>query len=157
MISGTDELAALFNVFHDGVITEASFMGQDLLLTIRISYLAQRIAPNFTTFSVRLDRVEDMSFTTWPKDSAAVPEVLRDASAIFEPPLDILNGESSDGYVQVVCNQPSSRMPHCGGTLSFRATSATVSDQNRKPYSLAELTALARAYWDDWSERNSKR
>jgi hypothetical protein len=157
MISGTDELAELFNVFHDGVITKASSVDQDLLLTVRISYLAQRIAPNFTTFNVRLHQVEGMSFATWPKDSAVVPEVLREVSAIFDPPLDILSGESADGHVQVVCNQPSLQTPHCGGTLSLRATSATVSDQSGKHYSLAELAALARAYWDEWSERNSKR
>jgi len=155
MISGTDDLAALFNIFHDGVITEASFVDQDLLLNVRISYLAQRIAPDFTTFAVRLDRVEEVSFATWPKDSTASPEVLLDPSAIFYPHLDILSGESTNGYVQVVCNQPSSKTPHCGGTLTFRATSAMVWDQNRKQYSLAELAALARAYWKDWSERNS--
>lgn len=157
MISGTDDLAELFSILHDGVISEASFVDQDLLLTVRISYLAQRIAPNCTTFSVRLDRVEDMSFTTWPKESGAASEVLRDASAIFEPPLDILSGESADGYVQVVCNQPSSQTRHCGGTLSLRTSSATVWDQNRKQYSLTELAGIARAYWEDWSERSSKR
>lgn len=157
MISGTDELAELFNILHDGVINEASFVDRDLLLTVQISHLAQRIAPNLTTFSVRLDRVEEMSFATWPKDSGAAPEVLRDVSAIFDPPLDILSGESADGYVQVVCNQPSSGTRHCGGTLSLRASSATVCDQNRKQYSLAELAAIAHAYWEDWSERSSKR
>jgi hypothetical protein len=101
MIFGADDLAALFNVFHDGIITEASFVDQDLELNVRISYLAQRIAPDFTAFAVRFSGVDEVSFATWPKDSAYSPEVLREVSAIFYPRLDILSGESSDGYVAV--------------------------------------------------------
>lgn len=155
IISGVDDLAALFNVFHDGLIVEASSVDEDLLLTVRISYLAERIAPEFTTFAVRLHHVEDLSFSTWPKDSAASPEVLRSASAIFHPHLDILGGDPSDGRVRVTCNQSSSETPHCGGTLTFRATSAMVCDQDLKSYSIADLSTLADAYWKDWSERDS--
>ena len=145
----------LFNIFHDGVISDALFVDQGLQLNVRIAYLARRIAPDFTTFAVRLGGVEDLSFATWPKDLTAPPEILREVSAIFYPHLDILSGESSDGYVHVVCNQPSSDTPHCGGTLKFRATSAVVCDQSAKQYALVELETLARAYWDDWSKRNS--
>jgi hypothetical protein len=155
IILGVDDLPALFNVFHDGVIVDASSVDEDLLLTVRISYLAERIAPGFTMFTVRLHKVEEVSFSSWPKDSAAPPETLRSLSAIFYPHLDILSGEPSSGYVRVVCNQSSSETPHCGGTLTFRATSAVVCDQNRKSYSLADLSTLADTYWKDWSERNS--
>jgi hypothetical protein len=155
IISGVEDLAALFNVFHDGVIVQAASVDEDLLLTVRISYLAERIAPGLATFTVRLHHVEELSFSTWAKDSAAPPEVLRSPSVIFYPHLDILSGEPFDGHVRVVCNQSSSQASHCGGTLTFRATSGTVCDQNRKSYSIAALSALADAYWNGWTERNS--
>lgn len=156
VISGVEDLAALFNVFHDGVIVAASEVGQDLLLQVEIRYLAERVAPEFTTFSLRLQHVEDLSFSTWPNDSAATPEVLRVPAAIFYPELDILSGEPSGELVQVVCNQSSTETAHCGGTLTFRAASALVCDQSSKPYSLAELMRLAEAYWKEWGERYSR-
>jgi hypothetical protein len=110
----------------------ASVQGDDLLLTVQIRYLAQRIDPAFTTFAVQLRLVEALRFSTWPKDSAAPPEVLREARAIFSPELDILSGESSDGLVRVACNQPSPQATYRGGELVFRAASAVVRDQDGK-------------------------
>lgn len=154
-IAGIDELAQLFSIFHDGVIIDAAVQGNDLLLTVRISYLAQRIQPGFTTFAVHLHEVEGLSFCTWPK-AAAPSETLRDPPSIFSPPLDILSGEVSDGCVRVVCNQPSALTAHCGGTLTFRAESATVSDEQGRLYSTVDLAALATAYWDEWGQRAQK-
>ena len=74
MITGVNDLAELFSIFHDGVVTEASALDHDLQLTVKISYLAQRIQPHLTTFTVRLHQLEDLGFSTWPKDSAAPPQ-----------------------------------------------------------------------------------
>ena len=153
MIHGVEELAQLFSIFHDGVVTQPQASGDNLLLRVEISYLAERIQPGFTVFQVCLHRVEDLSFVTWPKDAAAAPQILHDIEDIFNPELDILSGDIAEDRVHVVCNQASPSTPHCGGTLTFRAASAAVTDEKGTPYSLADLAIISRAYWDEWSAR----
>jgi hypothetical protein len=156
MITGVEDIAELFSTLHDGVVVDASTDGGDLVMRVKITYLAERIEADFTTFTVRLFQVEDIGFLTWPNDAASAPQTLHDLSAIFVPSLGILSGKTADGRVEVVCNQPSPQTLHSGGVLSFRAVSADVIDQAGKHYSLAELGALSDAYWKDWSERNSQ-
>lgn len=145
------------SAFHDGIILEASSAERDLSLRVRITYLAQRIEPASKFFFVRLHDVRELAFETWPEDDSLAPETLHGVTQIFTPPLDILSGEVRNERVQAVCNQPSSSTAHCGGTLSFRAASATVSDENGKQYSLKELFELADGYWRDWENRSKDR
>lgn len=86
----------------------------------------------------------------------ATPQVLHDPAEIFVPTLDILSSEVDEGYVKVDCNQSSSRTAFCGGTLSFHATSAEITDQASRHYTIEELSTLSEAYWNDWSERSAK-
>lgn len=156
MIESVEELADLFSILHDGVIVEAVVENRDLTLRVEIRYLTQRIRSDFTTFVVRLAGVEDLAFTTWPNDASLLPQLLRDASEIFVPALDILSGELKEGLIHVACNQPSPKAPYCGGTLAFRAKSAEVSDELGKRYSHSELVELARGYWDEWKRGNER-
>ncbi|HET9959552.1 MAG TPA: hypothetical protein VFQ61_33905 [Polyangiaceae bacterium] len=105
---------------------------------------------------MRLHEVQGLAFVTWPKEDSAAPQVLHDITAIFVPPLGVLSGEARGEGVEVVCNQPSPLTEHCGGTLSFRATAAQVSDQNGNLHSLESLASVADAYWKDWSARTPK-
>jgi len=157
LIGSVGEIAELFSLFHDGVIVEASGEGHDLELRVRIAYLAERVAPGFTTFVVRIHGVEDLAFVTWPNEASAGPQTLRRIAEIFVPPLDILSGDVVAGRIEVVCNQPASSALHCGGTLAFGAQSADVIDHNGKHYSVAELAAIADAYWRDWADRTARR
>jgi hypothetical protein len=157
VIAGIEELAELFSVFHDGVVEHADLEGGELLMRVRVTYLAAQVQEDFTTFVVRLSGVEDLAFSTWPKDAAATPEVLHAPDEIFKPPLDLLSGKATTGHLEIDCNQPARSAPHCGGTLTLRATSATVIDEAGKNWSLSELTALADAYWAEWKERNARR
>jgi hypothetical protein len=100
-IAGLDNIAKLFSIFHDGVIVDASPQGEDLRLTVRLSYLAERVQPGFTTFTLLLRQLEELSFSTWPKESSVPPETLRDVHTFFSPPLDILSAEPSNCHVQV--------------------------------------------------------
>lgn len=157
MIGSVGDLAELFSLFHDGVIVDASGDGHDLELRVRITYLAERIAPGFTTLIVHIHEVEDLAFVTWPKEPSAAAQTLRGLAEIFAPPLEILSGEVVADRIEVVCNQPAASALHCGGMLAFRVTSADVIDQNGKHYSLAELAEIADAYWKDWTHRTSRR
>jgi len=158
-VTGLEDLAGLFSVLHDGTIVDAmtdGTDGTDLVLLVKIPYLAARIQTGLTTFGIRFSSVEDLTLATWPNDPAAVPDILRTVAEIFVPPLDILSGDVVAGRLEVACNQSSPKSNYCGGTLSFLTTSAVVTDQNGKSYALADLCDLAEGYWKDWSERSSK-
>jgi transcriptional regulator with XRE-family HTH domain len=156
VVTGLEKLGDLFSILHDGAIVQATTDGPDLVLQVEITYLAARIQQGLTTFGVRLSNVEDLRFATWPNDPRATANVLCTVTEIFVPPLDILSGKVVAGRLEVACNQSSPESHYCGGTLSFRAASAVVSDQNGKHHSLAQLRALAEGYWKDWSQRSSK-
>lgn len=155
MIAGIEKLAELFSLLHDGVVEHAEFDDGELLLRVRITYLAARVQKGFTTFVVRLSGVEDLAFSTWPKDPAATPAMLHAPAEIFSPPLDILNGKATEGRLVIDCNQPARSAPHCGGTLSVLVASATVVDEGGKDWSISELTALSDAHWAEWRRRNT--
>jgi hypothetical protein len=157
VIVGIEELAGLFSVLHDGVVQHAELDDGELLLRVRVTYLAGRVQEGFTTFAVRLSGVEDLAFSTWPKDAEAAPRLLHAPDEIFIPPLDLLSGKATEGHLRIDCNQPAPSAPHCGGTLTLRATAATVVDEAGKNWSLSDLTALADAYWAEWRERNAQR
>ena len=50
-------------------------------------------------------------------------------SKIFEPKLDILEGNIKENQIQVVCNQASPNYDYCVGELYFSAVSAVVIDE----------------------------
>ncbi len=152
MISGTEGLSDIFSVFHDGGITRYSANGANLELEVEVPYLAERVNPAFRSFRVALLQVQNLSFTTWPKDREAEPSILRLLSQIFEPELEILSGEVDGELIKVICNQSDAGGDYCGGELFFSAVGATVTDEGGKEYSIDELRQLSSEYWQKWSD-----
>jgi hypothetical protein len=153
-IEGSANICNVFSIFHDGGIVHCHEENGSLLLEIEIQYLAERISPAFRKFVVLLEHVKDVCFSTWPSDLKSEPEVLKDITSIFHPELEILEGNLREGKIQVVCNQHSPEFDYCGGELYFSAASAEVIDEGGKSYSLDELDALCKGYWDEWESRN---
>lgn len=153
-IEGRENIRDIFSIFHDGVIGSCALNGDELTLDIAIRYLAERVKPGFRTFRVRLFGVSNVRFSTWPDDLQSAPVVLTDIQQIFEPDLDILEGNANGDEIEIVCNQPSPAFSYCGGELRFRCLCAEVTDESGKYYSIEELSALCEGYWDDWSRRN---
>lgn len=151
MIICTDDIAALFNVFHDGDFTGAMYDGSDFLCEIGIPYLASRIDPNFDVFHLRLHGFRDSSLAVWPKDPADEPWIIFEPVSIFVPEPEILSGEVDGQYIKVYCNQGGPSMNYSGGELRFQCDGATVVDQSGKEWSLSELIDLSASYWEDWS------
>lgn len=149
MIEGMQNVSDIFSIFHDGILVHHQCDGDDLVLTIEILYLAERVSQTFTKFRVRLHRCEGVSFTTWQNDSKSDPTRLDDLDLIFRPDLDIFRASVKADTIEVVCNQDDADCDFCGGILAFNANRATVEDEAGKSYSLDELNALCKAYWDD--------
>lgn len=153
-IEGLDNIKTVFSVLHDGEICHSIEDGSKLELEVHIQYLAERVNREFRKFSVVLEDVENLGFTTWPDDAKADPDVLTDATLMFTNELEILSGEIENNEIKVACNQPLPGLGYCGGFLYFRAKSATVKDVSGKTYSIEELCSLSDSYWDDWANRN---
>ena len=155
-IDGIENIKEVFCIFHDGVIVSGGLTGGEMRLEVRIQYLAGRVDPHYRKFQVVLKGVENVRFITWPNDTESQPRVLRNIGKIFEPDLDILNGSVKEDHVHVVCSQPSPTHDYCGGELCFIAGQSIVTDEAGKSYSMEELDALARDYWDDWEKSSQK-
>ena len=156
-IIGNDKIHEVFSVFHDGIITNVKIDRATLSFDVKILYLAQRINTEFQKFYISLTDYKGLRFTTWPVINEAEVQEMLDPDEIFKPELEILSGELKDGQVQVMCNQPSPEFDYCGGELSFSAELMTVMDEIGKNYSLKELCALSRGYWEDWSKKTGGR
>lgn len=154
-IKGPENISNVFSIFHDGGIVNCHHENGSLLFEIEIQYLAERINPDFQKFMLRLNEVKNLYFSTWSNDLKSEPKVLRDTTTIFKSELEILEGNSEENLIQVVCLQHSPEFDYCGGKLCFSSTSVEVTDETGKGYSIEELAALCKSYWDEWANNKA--
>lgn len=147
-IKGPENISDVFSIFHDGGIANCHHENGSLIIEIEIQYLAERINPDFQKFMLRLDDVKNLHFSTWSSDLKSEPQVLRDTTTIFKSELEILEGNFEEKQIKVVCIQHSPEFDYCGGELYFSSTSVEVTDEAGKGYSIEELYALCKSYWE---------
>lgn len=150
MTGQLEAVAAVFNIFHDGAITAAAWRGPDLLLTVEIPYLAERVRPDWERFTVELRAAAGLEFEPWLDHPRPPP--LTEIGEIFQPELDILSCDLEADRVKLVCNQ--SADDWCGGFLRFAAAEALVFDQGGAPWALDQLGELCEGYWEQWRRKN---
>jgi hypothetical protein len=148
---GQKNLSDIFSIFHDGCITSYLCEENSLLLEVEIQYLAKRINRNFHKFVLRLNDVKHLRFTTWPSDLKSPPMLLDNVDQIFKTELEILESNIENQKIKVICNQNSSEFDYCGGELYLSSSSAEITDEANKYYSLEDLDTLCKGYWDDWA------
>lgn len=153
-IENLEKISDVFSIFHDGRIILCHLENSSLLMEIEIRYLAERIDPAFRKFTLRLYEVKNLYFSPWSDDRTSEPEVLREIDTIFQPELEILDANCEDGQIKVICNQHSLELDYFGGELCLSATSAEVLDEAGKSYSIEELDALCKDYWDEWANKH---
>jgi hypothetical protein len=153
MINNQEDIRDIFNIFHDGDIIGYSLSTDSLCLVIEIPHLAKRINKNFTKFKVMFYGCKDVSFRTWPRLKNAKPEIITEIDTIFKDKHWILDAEIIQDKFKVACSQADEGLDFCGGDLSFSATSANVTDENRKEYTIDELASINEAFWDEWAKK----
>lgn len=153
-IEGPENVSDVFSIFHDGGIIECHYENGSLLMEVEIQYLAERINPAFRRFMFRLFDVKNLHFSTWPSDLKSEPKVFREVATIFKTELEILEASFEEDQIKVVCNQHSPEFDYCGGELYLSATSAEVTDEAGKSYTIEELDTLCRGYWNEWANKN---
>jgi hypothetical protein len=147
------DLAGIFNCLHDGWLEGYEVgAGNQLTLSIRCSYLAERINPLFSSFQLQLVGLTAIKFLPWTnpgEDSEALTEIsqiingcLEIASATYALPANI---------VQIFCNQASTTGSWMGGTLEIACVTYRIVDEGGTSITSSELQALAWGYWSDWS------
>ncbi len=142
-ITGSDNLGAIFNVFHDGIIVRIVSKNGNLHLVIGISYLAERINPTYQFFYVTLQDVQSFTYTPWGNILLPETSILTDPDHISTRRLEILSSIVTPKDVEVLCLQNARQ----GGTLAFNVDYAIVRDQGGETVSLAQLIELAEGYW----------
>lgn len=71
-MTGPEEIAEVFGIFHDGSIAGGTTVDHAVELVVEIEYLARRIRPTDRRFLVRIDGLEQVSFTPWSDDGRTV-------------------------------------------------------------------------------------
>jgi hypothetical protein len=156
MINGIENIAAIFSIFHDGVIAGYVRGDKTLTMEIEIEYLARRIKPDYTRFFVALHGVSQISFLTWPSVVGEEPVLMKNGEQVLATRMDILEGYAKEGLIEVTCMQSNSTVGFCGGELYLACTSAIVTDQGGRQYELDQLDTIGRQYWQEWAEKNRK-
>ena len=154
-IAGTENIRDIFSIFHDGDIVQWKIEGENLTLEVSIEYLASRINPDYSKFTVTLYGVDKIHFTTWPSDLESSPVLISDTAKIFDSNLEILEGNIKRTLIEVICNHHSPKYEYCGGELYLIAESATVIDEGSQSYSIEDLDKLCSEYWEEWKNRNN--
>ena len=81
------ELCTVFDVFHDGWITELAEGPDRLTVTVTIEYLAERVRADYRRFTVELFAPYRCQFTDWEKWQTT------DLQRITDLELDILGAD----------------------------------------------------------------
>lgn len=150
-IIGLENISTLFSIFHDGRICGYTFENDDLNLEVGILYLAQRVDSKFTKFSLKIKGVTGLKFVSWASPQKLDTETITDVEAVFSNGTEILSGKVIDDQVKVECCLHPSTPGYWGGDIFFKASVATVKDENNKAYSIEELKRLSKGYWEDWA------
>lgn len=139
------QLAALFNLLHDGFIAaHRAEPGGALTLTVEIAYLAERIAPAYTALAVTLLDASGLRLLPWAMPGDPAPAPIADLGAIFDGQPDILSATQGAGAAAILLRYDGA--PERGDLL-IPPTPARVRDEAGRCYALDELAQIAEGYW----------
>ena len=152
-IENIEEIRNVFSIFHDGEISKARLKSSDLFLEVEIAYLADRVSPGFSAFSLCLTHVENLMFTTWPNNTTLPSEIIVDPKKIFILELEMLSATINGKNIEVECVLHNQDFEFIGGVLSFSANSMGVQDESGRYYSVEELRKISEGYWNEWASK----
>ena len=148
------DIVDLFNIFHDGGIVFANQTKKSVFLRVEIPYLTARIKKGYKYFEIVLNEARDFSFNGWLSDADKSTKLVECFDDIFKDEIEILSATDDGKSIKVTCNIGDVSSPYCGGVLLFICDSAEVKDEGGTEYSIDELDALCRGYWNDWKAKN---
>ena len=145
---GLQNIGEVFNLMHDGRITEARYDESELNLRVEIRYLAEVVDDSFKFFFVTLVNCRSMAFKPWDSDGT----VMTDSTRIFDAKFDILEARVNRNYVEISCTlTPESAMPYRGGEIIVSAGGIQVYDQDLNRVEVTDLKKISRRYWKNFT------
>jgi hypothetical protein len=156
MITGRENICTLLSILHDGVISSYCVDHDNLGLTVDIKYLANRINPAYSYFTLTVFGVSDVSFRTWPRHLQSEPWIITDLQSIFAARLEILEATVVDAKIDVRCDQPDTSLDYCGGELRLNAVGLIVKDEDGRERTLDEMDQICQDYWNEWERSIQK-
>lgn len=154
-MTGPEEIAEVFGILHDGCIAGGTTVDHAVELVVEIEYLARRIRPTDRKFLVRIDGLEQVSFTPWSDDGRTVVPAITGFVGIASLGLGVLSAEAEGSRVRIACTQDRPGLGYCGGFLEMEAGRCRVFDESGREWSLEELRTLSDGYWREWAARNA--
>jgi len=150
-MNAAGEIRDVFGIFHDGGISNVTMANGGGEIEVEIEYLAKRIQPEFTAFTIRLDALEHIKFSPWVDEGQPPIPAIEDLAKIACLDLEILRTEAKGHTVRVACSVFGAQPAYTGGVLQFGASRYSVFDESRREWTLEELRSLSDGYWSDWS------
>ncbi|RYD63781.1 MAG: hypothetical protein EOP83_11345 [Verrucomicrobiaceae bacterium] len=152
-MKGVADIAEVFGIFHDGSIAAPLSDGLSEIV-VEIEYLAERLSPSGSSFTIRFDDLERAAFSPWEESGQPALPVIMGLASILPLELEILSAKVVGDVVEVACSCLSLDFP--GGCLEIIASGCRVYDASGREWTLEELKKLADDYWDEWSSRGGK-
>ena len=155
-IVGSEDIARMFSVLHDGSITDATAKDGCFSLCIEIRYLAEQIDNSFTYFSVELLSNDDLCSARWRSKNAESARSIADAVDLKRMDIEVLSAAAVDDVVEVHSISHFASPDSGYGTLLLEALRANVTDESGTAWSLENFIKLASRYWIEWEEAARK-
>jgi len=151
-----EDICDLFNIFHDGTIESAQLVDGVGTLTVGITYLADRVQKNFTSFAIQLINPTPFTLLGWSRKLDEGKKKVSLFEDIFTEELLILDAKDVGDRIEVSCNIADLESDFCGGELLFSCSHAIVKDQSMNIWSIEELDKLCRGYWSDLQQKSKE-
>ncbi|KAB8140985.1 GNAT family N-acetyltransferase [Chloroflexia bacterium SDU3-3] len=144
------QVAALFNLLHDGYIAaHRAHTGGALTLTVAIPYLAERIAPGYTALAVTLLDASGVRLLPWARPGNPAPVPTADLGPTLDDQPDILSATQIEGIDAILLRYDGP--PDDGCYLLIPPTPARVRDEAGRCYTFDELAKIAEGYWQKFA------
>lgn len=147
MIENLNEIADIFNCFHDADLSSAEI--DNNILKMNIEYSLKDRNPKFNySFTIKLFECKNITFETWPRKLNEHPRIIKDVIEIFSNSHWILEGNIEDLKLNIVCSQTNNELDYSGGTISMQTRGARIFEQNGKELTLDELYYETSQCWN---------
>ncbi len=140
-MTGKEELERIFGIFHDGSLNGINPDGTDLILKVHITYLAERIQPEFHFFMLRLRNVKRFEFLPW----SDVITSINDVQQIEALQLELNNSHLENNQIQIGCIAFEDEFT--GGELWVDAESYELRSEAGTVMNVEELAVISKDYW----------
>jgi hypothetical protein len=137
----------IWDVLHDAeVIAAESLIPGAVSITLECDYLRDRFSSSGGSFVLNLDGCSKFQFRSWQDDLPIITSI----DTIGSLRLWILSADQREQHCQVHCQFHGREG---GGSLEVIAESARLRLDTGEPISFAQISAVASAYWTDFSHR----